>query len=803
MSGGALAAAAHRPHPGRPPVDAARLVNVLALALALATAMVLLISLRTELGYDRFHRQAGRIYRMYEGFLLPGKPVIETAFSPLIMAPTLRRELPEVTEAARILPYFEGITPGKVAIRSGAKQFYEPFAWADASVFRIFTLPLVAGDPATALARPNTVLLSASAARAHFPAGPPLGQVLKIDTGYSDEDYTVTGVFADLPFESHFHPAVLTSFSSLDHVRDSRIVRDFWWANDAYTYVLLAPGVPAERLRRRFPAFVAKHYTGQPDLKAILHMQPLADIHLRSHLQGELEAGGDPGNVVFLAAAAGAALVVALCNFLLLSTARSSGALREAAVRKALGARRGHLFRQCSGEALAVAAAGMLLALALVWLALPAVDALAGKPMTLPHDLPALLATGGAVLLFAAAAGGYAARLLSAPSPAAMLAGAPAAVELRAREAPRRVLVAFELAAAVALLAGAAVMRDQVRFLRREPLGFDQRRVMVVPLRDVALVKNFRALKEAMMRGPGVAGVTFASQLLGHETPQITVKVGCAASSKLMGMLFIDHDFTRVFRLAMAAGRPLEEADAKAGFLVNEAALRLWNLGSPQTAVGTAIDCGIKKGKIVGVVRDFHHQALKRQIEPLIMLVRPLNYHYMYLDVVSGQAPAAISHLDVTWRRMVPDKPCDRFWLAGEYEGPNRGEEGLARLAGLGSLAALLIACCGLVGLTWFTLEKRAPELAIRRGLGASGAQLAKLVGGRLTVPALAAVLVAWPASYLLMSAWLGRFAYRTAIDPVDLLGASTVVLAAASVTVAVALRHGARADSVATPRRS
>jgi putative ABC transport system permease protein len=808
-------APSHRPPPPRAPhsplgiavrelrrrAAGERLVNLLALALGTAVFLVALLLLRSELGYDRFHQHAGRIYRMYEDFLLPGKPAVSTAFSPLVMAPTLRRELPEVIEAARILPYLEGSVPGKVAVRLGReRQGYEWFSWADESVFRIFTLPMVAGDPATALALPNTVVLGESVARRYFEGRPPLGSVLRIDTGFSDEDYRVTGVFKDLPYNSHFHPHVMASFRSLDHVRDPRILRDHWWANDAYTYVLLGNGVPAERLASELPAFVARHYRGLPDVKATLHMQRLTDIHLRSHLQGEIEANGDVATVHVLTAAAAAALLIALLNFMALTTARDGGRAGEwAAIMATLGARRRHLFARRFAESLVLAILAMAAAAALVWLALPGIGDLTGQPLALPHGLPALLALAGLALLSAAAAG--AGSLLSLPAAVAdpSLARTPAGG--RGGGALRGGLVAIELAIATALLAGAATVAEQVRFMRRLDLGLDQRHVLVVPMRDIALRDRFRALGAAVARGPGVLGVAFSSQVLGHETPQTTVQVGGSKSFKVMGALMVDPGFTRVLGLHLAAGRALQESDAASGFLVNEAAVRLWDLGSPRAAIGKALDCGIKAGTIVGVVRDFHHQAVQHAIEPLIMHIRPLNYRYMYVKVEPRAAAAALRHLDGVWRAMVPDKPCERFWLNGEYDRAYQGEERLARLAGVAGLAALVLACCAVTGFAAFVLERRARQLAIRRALGSSRGDAVELLAKRLAPPAIAAVLGAWTAAWLAMRAWLAHFAYRTTIPRLGFAAAAAAVLAAAWLAASWQCRQAARADAAAALR--
>ncbi|HYG62438.1 MAG TPA: ABC transporter permease, partial [Thermoanaerobaculia bacterium] len=304
------------------------LLAIAGLALGTTCLLFALLYVREELSYDRFHEKADRIYRISQDLTPPSGEVVNTVFTQIIMAPTLIKDFPEMAEVARIMPWFEGAVPGKVAVRrqekGQEKQSYEWFAWADGSLPRIFDLPLIEGDPAKVLVAPNSVVLSEPIARKIFGDEPAVGKVLKIDSGYSDENYRVTGVMRELPSNSHFHFHVLASFSSLDHVTDPRLIRDNWWANDVYTYFLLAEGASAEQIEKKLPAFVEKYYPKVPGASAAMRLQRLRDIHLHSDQFGEIEPGGDPRNVKIAAAVALFVLLITALTFLVLTAPRPS-----------------------------------------------------------------------------------------------------------------------------------------------------------------------------------------------------------------------------------------------------------------------------------------------------------------------------------------------------------------------------------------------------------------------------------------------------------------------------------------------
>lgn len=778
------------------------LINILGLALGMACCLLILLFLRHELSYDRFYPDAERIYRVTQEFEIPGQGRDSWSTSPPMLAPTLKQEMPEIVETVRLLPYFEGGLPGRVAVSyRNERQFYDWFYWADPSFFRIFSRPMVAGAAETALLEPNTVVLTESTARKYFRDEDPLGKVLRIDSGYSDEDYRVTGVVEDVPESSHFRYDVIASVASLEHVKDQRVALNEWWLSDAYTYVKLAEGVDPRTVEERFPAFVEKHFPKirglDPHPIARFHLQPITDVHLRSKLDYEMKVNGDISYVYIFSAIAALTLLIACVNFMNLATARFAGRAREVGVRKVVGAHRSQLIAQFLGESILLCAVAMVLSVVLVRLALPVFNAFSGNEIAFRLDAPAVLGLFGLTVAVGLIAGSYPAFFLSAFRPAQVLKSSLAGRV--GSGAFRKVLIVFQFAVSVALLIGTGIIYDQLQFLRSRTLGFDVENVVVLPLRDVRLRDRYLDLKEEMGSVPNVVGTTFSSLIVGRELPQMGMWVDGIQGLEDFGTLIVDHDFTKTFGIPLVAGRSIgrgEDKDEGATFLVNEATVRYWGLSSPGEVLGRKVAwAGWKKGEIVGVVRDFHHRPLQFEVEPMIMHIRPIAFHYMYVRIEPEGRAEALRDLETAWRRMLPSKPFEYFFLDDEFADYYRAEERLAGLVGFFALVAVFVACLGLLGLASFTSERRTREIGIRKVLGSSVGEVVMLLSRELTLLVVLANLIAWPVAYLLMRHWLQSFAYRTDIHLLNFVLGGLVALVIAWLTVSYQALKAALVD--------
>lgn len=778
------------------------LINILSLTLGMACCLLILLFLRYELSYDRFHPDAERIYRVTEEFEIPGQELDFWSTSPPMMGPTMKAEMPEVEAFTRLMPYFEGGLPGRVAVSyRNERQFYDWFYWVDSSFFRVFDSPMVAGDAHTALAEPNTVVLSESTARKYFGDENPLGKVLRIDSGYSDEDYRVTGVVRDMPENSHFHYDVLASVSSLEHVKDQRVALNVWWMADAYTYVKLREGVSPGQVEAKLPAFVKKHFPKLPNLDphpvARFHLQPIADIHLFSKLAYEMKVNGDVTYIYIFAAIAALTLLIACVNFMNLATARFAGRAREVGVRKVVGAHRSQLIAQFLGESFLLCVLSMVLALVLVRVTLPVFQAFSGSEIALDLDLTAWIALVGLTLLVGVIAGSYPAFFLSAFRPAQVLKSS--LVGGVGSGLFRKVLIVFQFAVSVVLLIGAGVIYDQLRYMRSRELGFDLENVVVLPLRDVHLRDTYLSLKDEIGRTPNVLGTSFSSLIVGRELPQMGMWVDGVKGLEDFGTLIVDDDFVEVFDIPLVAGRNLargEDKDKEAAFLVNESTVRHWGFSSPEQALGRKVKwAGWKEGQVVGIVRDFHHRPMQFEVEPMIMHIRPLAFHYMYVRISPDHRAETLRSLESAWRQTLPSKPFDYFFLDDEFDRYYRAEQRLAQLVGFFALMAVFVACLGLLGLASFTAERRTREIGIRKVLGSSVGEVVLLLSRELTLLVVVANLIAWPVAYLLMKDWLQGFPYRTDIHISNFILGGLVALVIAWLTVSYQALKAALVD--------
>jgi putative ABC transport system permease protein len=769
------------------------LINILGLALGMACCLLILLFLRHELTYDRFYPEHERIFRIVEDWQTPGDALEQWATSPPMLAPTMIQEVPEIEGAVRVMPYFEGSLPGRVAVSyRNERQFYDWFWWADGDVFRILPLPVVSGDPKTMLVEPNSVVLTRSTARKYFGGENPLGKVLRIDTNYSDEDYKVTGVIEDLPGNSHFHPDLLASFSSLYHVKDQRIALDQWWLSDPYTYIKLKPGVDPQKLEGMFPAFVKKHFPPIPGVPAEMlpkvgfHLQPITDIHLHSHLEHEMEPNGDVSYIYIFSAIAALTLLIACVNFMNLSTARFAGRAREVGVRKVVGAHRSQLIEQFLGESFLLCALAMILAVVLVRVTLPAFNAFLGKQIALQYDATTWLGLLALTLLVGLIAGSYPAFFLSAFRPVQVLKSS--LVGGVGSGAFRRILIVFQFAVSVALLIGAGIIYDQLRYMRSQDLGLDLKNVVGLPIRDVLLRDRYLSLKEQVGKIPNVVNTTFSSLIVGRELPAMGMNVEGRKVVDIVGTLIVDQDFLDVFHIPLVAGRSLaqgEDKDKDATYLINEDTVRHWGIASPQAALGRKVAWGgWKLGKVVGVVRTFHQRPMQFEMAPIIMHIRPIAFHYMYVRIAPAGRAETLRSLERVWHQIMPSKPFEYFFIEDEYAHYYRAEERLAKLVGFFALAAVFVACLGLLGLASFTAEKRTKEIGIRKVLGSSVGEVVLLLSRELTLLVLLANLIAWPVAWYLMKDWLQGFAYRTDIHLSRFVLGGLIALVIAWVTV-------------------
>ena len=781
------------------------IINVLGLAVGIACCLLILLFVRDERSFDRHNKQIDRIYRVgLNGFI--NNTAIESVVTSAPMAKALVEEIPEIAAATRMRSF------GFPVFRYGDKVFSEErVLWVDGSFFDVFTVPFIAGDPRTALAKPLTIVLTRSMARKYFGAEGPLGKVLNAD---GRRDYVVTGLVEDPPRNSHFHYDFLAAVETYD---DSR--SPVWVNNNYYTYFLLRQDAKAEAVAAKMPDVVRRHVGPQVQAaigislerflasggKYEFFIQPAKDIHLRSHYDHELEPNGDIAYVYIFSVIALGILTVAVVNFVNLATARSARRAREVGVRKTLGSHRAQLIRQFLSESVLMGFLAVLLALLLVQILLPAFNRITGKGLAMPYaespyTVPALLALA---LVVGILAGIYPAFFLASFDPVIVLKTETAG---RSRKSLlRNVLVVFQFAVSIILLIGTLVVRRQMDYIQTRNLGFNREQIVVIEKTD-DIGNQLRAFKQELLANPRIVSASNTGSLIGDNFGSSVFKFPGAAGEEnhLLWTYFSDEDFAKTYEVGMAAGRFFDKehpTDAQA-VVVNESAARELGLKEPVGKQIVAVGPTAAQSQtftIIGVTKDFHFQSLHNEIRPLIIAYYGQRGFGRFLSVRvrPENIRETIGFMERTWRRFARNQAFEYQFFDAHFARLYRAEEQTGQIFFSFSVLAVFVAGLGLFGLSAFVTEQRTKEIGIRKTLGATVSGVSLLLAGQFTKWVLAANLIAWPLAYYFMHRWLQKFAYRAALSPWPFVLTSVLVFGFALLTVSYQTIKAATADPV------
>lgn len=767
-------------------------INIAGLAIGMAACVLILLFVRHEFSYDRYHERADDIYRVYMD-RTSGEEVIHWARTPAPLAPALADAFPEIRAAVRIRK-----NPRTDLVRYGDKEFYEDrFYFADSNVFDVFSFSLKQGNPETALRDPHAVVITEEVARKYFGDEDPVGKVLTFE---NTVDFTVTGILDDVPSASHFVFDFLASFESLKETLGAQRVANWAWV-DHHTYVLLEPGSDAAVLESKLPGFLGSAVPERFASRTVLRLQPLTRIHLHSKLKDEITAISDATYSYILSTVALFILLIACINFMNLSTARSARRAREVGMRKVLGAHRGQLMRQFLGESMVFFLVSFLLSGALVYLLLPLFSDLAGKELSLSQDIGFTLAVFVGIALFVGlVAGSYPAFYLSAAEPVKVLKESLGAG--RRGGLFRKVLVVFQFAVSIVLIIGTVVISNQLDFFRNTTLGFDAEQVIVIPLRDRAAMRDqMSSMKEALKQNPQVVAVSAASSTPGTES-HMTFPFRAEGMDEGIQLptFLIDVDFAETYDLQIIQGRDLTErlaSDSTHALLINEQATRHFGF---EDAVGKPIEGFGEPATIVGVVKDFQFQSLHRPVEPLVLAPFAF-YRFLAIKIRPDRVPETLASIEAVWNQFAPERPFEYSFLDETIDEQYKAEAGLGRIFGYFSGLAVLIACLGLFGLASFTAERRTKEIGLRKVLGASTEKIVFLVSTDFIKLVVMAFVVAAPVAYLIMSWWLESFAHRVDVSLVTFVVAGVGAFIIAALTVSYQSIKAALTNPVETLR--
>jgi putative ABC transport system permease protein len=777
-------------------------INIAGLATGMACCLLMALLVKHEFSFDRFHRNAARIYRVVTQ-RQSANVATTTVASPLQLAEALKNEFPEVVQAVRLGRGWPGVMRYEDRKHQEADLFF-----ADATIFKVFDLEMVLGNPETALQNLTGIVITEAMAQKYFGAANPLGRALTY-TFEGAQQFEVTGVVKALPSYSHFHFDFLAALASQQAFVES--MGADWQFNFIPTYLLLSEEAAAAAVENRLKQFVARVYPAPLKNEISLSLQALTDIHLHSQYDGEIGANGSTTEVGFYAGIALLLLLIACVNFMNLSTARSADRSREVGVRKVMGAQRGQLVQQFLGETLVLCFFAVTLAIALVEFALPLFNDLTGKSLRFfGSDFGATAAMLAALaLMVGLAAGSYPAFYLSAFQPVKALKGVFGNARAGAPRL-RQLLVVGQFAVSVIFLIGIAVMHRQLDYIETRPLGYKKEEVVFIrsPQREERM--NFELFRQELKAVTGVREATGASAIPGSGQSFSIVPVhgeGMATEARVeMAVNWIEHDFAEAFGLEVIAGRnfsPEFSTDPSEGLLINETAAAA--LGWRDNAVGKRLAMyrperpdPIFSGRVVGVIKDFHFQSLHLPIKPMVMTCRPVfNRTYIALRLQSGNLSATLAGIEAAWKKLAPEWPLELSFLNATTAAQYLREQRVRRVIGYAAFLAVFIACLGLFALAAFAAEQRTKEIGVRKVLGASVAGIVGLLSKDFVKLVLAANVIAWPVAYFAMNKWLQNFAYRIDISWWIFALASGLALLIALLTVSAQAIKAALANPV------
>ncbi len=758
-------------------------INIVGLALGMATCLLIGLFVLNELSYDQFHANADRIVRVVFRGTMNGEKMREANVMPPV-AQTLQSRFPEIQAATRLH------LAGKPAMTYAGKTFRDDaVAYADSNLFRVFTLPLLKGDPRTALVQPNTVVVTTTLARKYFGDGEPLGKVLTMDNG--NVVLTVTGLMADVPTNSHFHFACFVSMASLPEANEPN-----WLRSNFFTYLLLPDGYNYRQLEAKLSPVVDVHML--PALEKMLgtsiaefrrkggqlglYLQPLTDIHLHSDLKPEtdLEPGGDIRYVYLFGAIALFMLLLACINFMNLSTAGASKRAKEVGIRKVLGSERTALMGQFLAESALLTALSLVLAVGLVAGLLPLFNQLSGKQLSLRAFptfwlLPGLIGFG---LVVSALAGSYPAFFLSSFRPIAILKGSTASQTTialgKSRIGLRSGLVVFQFFVSICLIIGTTVVYRQLRYIQTINLGFDKEQVLVLE-RTWALGKNEAVLRQQLTQDARVVNASVSGFLPNNKLNTGLMSMYPNGENGQMTRLTffgIDPHYVPTLGIRVVAGRNFSAqfpSDSLA-VLINETTARLF--GWHRNAIGQTLISPAMPGsgnrartfRVVGVVQDFHFRSLHERIAPAVMMLSD-NVGAIIIKTRASNVTGLLASLKQRWTAFGTGEPFTYSFLDESYQAMYGAERNTGRILALFAALTIFVACLGLFGLATFTAEQRTKEIGVRKVLGASVASIVTLLSEDFLKLVLIAIVIASPLAYYAMHRWLQDFAYRINIE--------------------------------------
>jgi putative ABC transport system permease protein len=698
------------------------------------------------------------------------------------IAPLLAERFPSMTEYTRVYNYkYSRLEP---TFGNGNKVHYEnKLIFGDSTFFKLFDFEFAAGDRATALRNPGSVVITESMATKYFPGEVAIGKTLRFN---GERDVEVTGVLKDLPSSTHMQFDFILPLSSMNPKTLESWDMDWFWTYmripDPAQVALIEAGI--NQLATETIADTKK----EMDIR--FYIQPLEDIHLYSKFDynTDLTQNGDIGNLYIFISVGVLVLLISAINFINISMAIASGRFKEIGISKVLGAMRSQLRWQFLMESIAICLGSLAIAFLLLKVSLPLFGALLDAPLNIDIVRDGWLVAGivAFTILTGLVSGIFPALFVASLEPQRVLKGIWK--QGQGGAAFRKTLVGMQVAIAIFLVIGTVVIFEQLKYIQERPLGYEKDQVVLLTVRGTRVVKSYHAFKQALLGESSVRNVSSVSEPIGREVQFMTFDVEGREKSQFVKILNVTHDFVNTMGLQIVDGRDFSReyaTDSTSGFIINEAAAKSFGWGEP---VGKAIDHSFrpnKQGRVIGVVKDFNFEPLQKQIDPIVIWFGG-PYWYVAVNVQQGKTADALAAMEREWKKIEPDKPFAFQFLDQSIQRVYDKEQRLGRVFLVFAILSIGTAVIGLYGLISFIAGQRMNEIGIRKVLGASIRNILYLLTKEYVVLVSIAFVIAAPLTWLIINQWLEGFAFRIVWDPLYFVIGLIVTLTIVVSTVAV-----------------
>jgi putative ABC transport system permease protein len=769
-------------------------INIVGLAVGLSACLLIGLYVKHELSYDRFHEKAARVYRVNMELKF-GDNHLDLAVANALFGETAKNEIQEVEQTTRLRWY------GSFLIKKGNENIREGnVGWADSTLFDVFTMPMISGNPKTALTEPNSIVITESVARKYFDRTDVVGETFTID---NTESRKITGVIKDLPANMHFP---FTSFIPL--VEDESAREETWAGSQNWnTYLLLKEGTTIDEVTPLVSKMLDRHLG--PELKAIIgkslddfiregnffkvSFTALPDIHLHSNRIGELYASGNIQYVYIFSAVASCILFIAIINFMNLATARSAKRAREVGMRKVMGSRKGSLIGQFITESVLTCAAAMLFAIGITVALFPFFKELTGRPLD-----PAILLTPQAIIglliltvVVGVLAGSYPAFYLSAFQPVSVLKGALTSGK---RSMFRNVLVVFQFAASVFLIAGTLIIYRQLQFIQHKDVGYNREQLLIINNTD-KLNNRAEAFKTSLLQVQGVENATVTGFLpVSYYRNNNSFFTSPSLDTKDMISVqnwVVDEDYMETMGMQLLEGRNFSKdiAADTASLILNESAAKfLGNHDIIEKKLYRLIDeetKALKEFRVIGIVKDFNFSSFREHVRPLAFQLGS-DDGCLTVRIAGPDLTQTVSAIEKKFNLVEPDLPFEYSFMDADFDHLYQGEKQSGTLITYFASLSILISCLGLFGLATFMAEQRTKEIGIRKVMGASVPGITMLLSKDFLKLVLIAVVIAIPVAWYFTDKWLQEFAYHISMEWWIFAVASILAVIIALMTVSV-----------------